>query len=276
MMHNKKTIFSWDGIIQYGGLIFAIFIIGVLYSYFIRPKANELEITSRLSANQEQGEVASPRRSIFIIIKDYEQQICLTLMVWAIIILAYKFFLISQENKLLAYNFISLERGERIIPQDALKYYHEIETLLKDDSPVKGYRFLPDVIRYALHRFHSTHSIQAVSQAIKERLDMAAEQLDSNLSLLRYIAWAIPSVGFIGTVRGIGEALGKADQAIEGDISGVTAALGLAFNSTLIALFLSIVLMFFVYMLQSRQESLILNIETYCREKLLAVVKTLT
>ncbi len=193
-------------------------------------------------------------------------------MLWAMIILASKFILVSQEKTLLQHKFLTLEKGERIIPEDALKHYHEVETPLKD-NPAKGYQLLPEVIRYALHRFHATHAIQAVSQAIKERLEMASDQLDSNLSLLRYIAWAIPSVGFIGTVRGIGEALGKADQAIQGDISGVTASLGLAFNSTLIALFLSIVLMFFVYMLQSRQESLILTIETYCREKVVAVMK---
>ena len=256
------------------GSFFAILIIGVLYSFVIRPKAHEVEIESRLLDNQEQERTSTTERSIFIIIKDYEQQICLTLMVWAIVILAYKFFLVFQEKSLLQHQYLNLQKGERIIPKDALKYYHEVETLL-ENNPIRGYQLLPDVIRYALHRFHSTHSIQAVTQAIKERLETAAEQLDSNLSLLRYIAWAIPSVGFIGTVRGIGEALGKADQAIEGDISGVTAALGLAFNSTLIALLLSIVLMFFIYMLQSRQEGLILSIEAYCREKLLSVIKTL-
>ena len=83
----------------------------------------------------------------------------------------------------------------------------------------------------------------------------------------------IPSVGFIGTVRGIGEALTKADQAIKGNIQGVTDSLGLAFNSTLIALFLSIILMYFIHLLQSRQESLIIETEEYCRNQLLAVMK---
>ena len=71
--------------------------------------------------------------------------------------------------------------------------------------------------------------------------------------MIRYIAWAIPSVGFIGTVRGIGDALGQAHKAIEGDIFGVTKSLGVAFNSTLIALIISIVLMFLLYQLQQAQ-----------------------
>ena len=64
--------------------------------------------------------------------------------------------------------------------------------------------------------------------------------------MIRYISWAIPSIGFIGTVRGIGEALGQADIAVQGDISGVTQSLGVAFNSTFIALLISIFLMFLV------------------------------
>ena len=61
--------------------------------------------------------------------------------------------------------------------------------------------------------------------------------------MVRYITWAIPSIGFIGTVRGIGDALGQAYKAVEGDISGVTVSLGVAFNSTFVALVLSIIMM---------------------------------
>ena len=87
--------------------------------------------------------------------------------------------------------------------------------------------------------------------------------MESELSIIRYIAWAIPSVGFIGTVRGIGNALGQAHRAVEGDITGVTSNLGVAFNSTFIALLISIVLMFFIHQLQLMQERLALDSERY-------------
>ena len=87
--------------------------------------------------------------------------------------------------------------------------------------------------------------------------------------MVRYIAWAIPSIGFIGTVRGIGDALGKAHQAVEGNIAGVTQSLGVAFNSTFIALLISIVLMFLLHQLQQQQERLVLDTETYVDEHLI-------
>ena len=87
--------------------------------------------------------------------------------------------------------------------------------------------------------------------------------------MIRYILWAIPSIGFIGTVRGIGDALGSANKAVSGDISAVTESLGVAFNSTLIALLLSILLMFLVHQLQLLQERLTFESEDYLDEHLI-------
>ena len=87
--------------------------------------------------------------------------------------------------------------------------------------------------------------------------------------MVRYIAWAIPSIGFIGTVRGISQALGQAYKAVEGDISGVTANLGVAFNSTFITLVISIVVMFLMHQLQLVQERLVRDVQNYCDRRLL-------
>ena len=120
-----------------------------------------------------------------------------------------------------------------------------------------------------LERYHITGSVPEATETIMGRLEVASEQQESELSMLRYLVWAIPSIGFIGTVRGIGVALQRADQALKGDISGVTSALGVAFNSTLVALFISILLMLLIHLLQGGQEGLILRLQTFCREQLI-------
>lgn len=56
---------------------------------------------------------------------------------------------------------------------------------------------------------------------------------------------------------------------MEGDITGVTQNLGVAFNSTFIALVISIILMFFIHQLQLRQERLILDADAYCQQNLI-------
>ena len=74
-------------------------------------------------------------------------------------------------------------------------------------------------------------------------------------------------------MRGIGDALAQAHKAVEGDISGVTTSLGVAFNSTFIALVLSIVLMFVLYQLQLTQERLVLDSQAYSEEHLIAKLR---
>ncbi len=56
---------------------------------------------------------------------------------------------------------------------------------------------------------------------------------------------------------------------MEGDIAGVTQSLGVAFNSTFIALLISIVLMFLLHQLQLQQERLVLDTETYLDQHLI-------
>ena len=92
--------------------------------------------------------------------------------------------------------------------------------------------------------------------------------------MLRYIAWAIPAIGFIGTVRGIGDALSQAHKAVSGDIFGVTEGLGVAFNSTLVALLLSILLMFLLQALQRKQERLVMDTETYLDQRIIRNMQT--
>jgi biopolymer transport protein ExbB/TolQ len=93
---------------------------------------------------------------------------------------------------------------------------------------------------------------------IENKLD--GFQLD--LTFIKYISWAIPSIGFIGTVRGIGEALSKAAEAIDGNITGMTASLGVAFNSTFVALLLSIFLMMFIVRLEHKQDNFIISLRS--------------
>jgi biopolymer transport protein ExbB/TolQ len=122
---------------------------------------------------------------------------------------------------------------------------------------------VPRAVLAALARFGATRNVQDAGAVAHGVCQSEADRLDSELSMLRYIAWAIPAIGFIGTVRGIGDALSQAHKAVGGDISGVTEGLGVAFNSTLIALLLSILLMFLMQQLQQLQERLVLDSETY-------------
>ena len=259
---KKNFPLSIEFIYQLFALILIIIIVHAAYVAIIRPNADAM--LAEQAAALETGKAQIAERSVFILIRDYEQEACFILMFWALAIMAYKGVVTIRQRALLQQDLIPLAEGVRILPEDTREISRRIQAL-----PIQQRNaLLPKALLAALHRFSITRNIQDSAGATHAYCTAEAERLDSDLSMIRYIAWAIPSVGFIGTVRGIGQALGQAHKAIEGDIFDVTTSLGVAFNSTLIALLISIVLMFLLHQLQSLQEHYVLDTEAYCEENL--------
>lgn len=248
---------------QVFSLIVAILLVHAIYVSIVRPNAETVLREQALRMEEDSAYVTE--RSMWVVVRDYEQEACLILMLWALAIMAYKSAAVARERRLLELDLIPISGGMKILPEDTLEFSRHIQALPGGQQAL----LLPRALLSALHRFSSTRNIQDVSTAVHGVCDSENERLESELSMVRYIAWAIPSIGFIGTVRGIGDALGQAHRAVEGDIAGVTLSLGVAFNSTFIALVLSIVLMFALHQLQLQQERVVFSTETYCDQRLI-------
>jgi len=232
-------------------LIVTILVTHALYVSWIRPTGDALvaQEQARLKADPNY----EPKRSIYLTIKDYEQEIEIIHFAWAMLILAYKAILVRRERQLLEREPIRVPEGIKVLPEDAKDYARQLEALPPQDKPMLVVRAL----QRTLDRFAATRSIRDSAETSKSVCDSEADRLDSGLAMIRYIAWAIPAIGFIGTVRHIGDALLQAHKAVTGDITGVTSGLGIAFNATFVALMLTLVLMFFLHQLQQSQEQLV-------------------
>jgi biopolymer transport protein ExbB/TolQ len=202
--------------------------------------------------------------SVYVVLQDYEQESCFVLLVWAMAIIGFKGVATIRNRALLSSDLIPVAEGMRILPEDA----HDLSRQIQALPPGRRESLLPRALLAGLQRFSLTRNIQAVSEATRAYCATEGERLDSELSMIRYIAWAIPSIGFLGTVRGIGGALGHAHKALQGDVFDVIRSLGIAFNSTLIALLISLLLMFLIHQLQLVQERYVLDTEAYCEENL--------
>ena len=104
---------------------------------------------------------------------------------------------------------------------------------------------------------------------IKER-----EQMRGSFSLSRFMVWAIPILGFIGTVWGISNGIAHFSDAMTGtdsvtDVSSmlkenlplVTNSLATAFDTTLLALLLSIPLMMLMISLEKTEEAYLIDLD---------------
>jgi len=250
-------------IFQLFSLFVAIILIHGIYVSIVRPNATAVLEEQSIQVNANPNYV--PERSLFVVIKDLEQEACFILMLWAISLMGYKSLTSLRERKILEMDLIPVNQGTSILPEDTREYSRPIQALPENQQSY----LLPRALLTALHRFRSTRNIQDVSNSVRAICESESERLDSELSMIRYIAWAIPSIGFLGTVRGIGQALGQAHKAVQGDIAGVTQSLGVAFNSTFVALLISIVVMFLMHYLQLTQERIVLDTEEYCDNRLI-------
>lgn len=129
---------------------------------------------------------------------------------------------------------------------------------------------LTDLIKKACVKYRLSKSSSETLGLVESQVRIYSSEMESDQSFIRYTAWAIPSVGFIGTVLGIAASLGYANEAgtPEG-INKMTSMLAVAFDTTLVALFLSIFLMFGIHYIQKRQDDLFAKMTSYVIENLI-------
>ena len=235
----------------------------LLYLLVIWPHADQALLEA-----QRQG--LSVTRTLSVILKDYEQEICIILMFWGIYLILEKCYALVKHRYLFDMQLIADDSpgdgGEQSTLQQMQSALRELENIEDDEMRNTP---LVKTLSNAARRYIATQDAQNTSDAIVTGVEALAARIESGNSMIRYLIWAIPSIGFIGTVRGIGQALSQADQALAGDISGMTNSLGVAFNSTLVALIISIFLMLLLHELQRLQDKLIVDTQAYCEEFLL-------
>lgn len=207
------------------------------------------------------------------------------LSMWSLFIIFFKYRYHRKQIK--AYQAIRHHIIHEIVSTGI--YVKEIEEkvdAISDFLEKQKIRFFQDSIIFRRIR-RILHYVQAIpkKEEVNKILDYQAEidynRMQSSYTLLNVFIWAIPILGFIGTVFGIGEAVGEFSQFIRrvdsvslggqmrSALGGVTNGLSVAFNTTFLALVCVIPIMGFSSFLRKAEEDLLLLIEEYCLEELL-------
>ena len=235
-----------------GGTCLAIlFIVHFIYIGHIQPVA-ELAIDQARVAGE-----AAPR-TLYVVLKDLEQEVCIILALCCLVLMGEKSYRIYSQRYLFEVDLLAQdgeEQGSQRKPTLAI-----LESLQEEvrEAP------LVKTMMASIRRFEATNNVQNAADVIDSNIESTGMKLEAENSIIRYIIWSIPSIGFVGTVRGIGTALAEADEALAGNIASMTENLGVAFNSTLVALLISIALTLVLHLLQGLQDRLVIDIEEYC------------
>jgi hypothetical protein len=124
-----------------------------------------------------------------------------------------------------------------------------------------GGDYLVRRLREALDLVVRTGSADGLEDHVKYLSDLDAARAAQGYGLVRFVIWAIPIMGFLGTVIGITVAIASLSPTQLENISGVVAGLGTAFDTTATALALSMVLMFVQFAIDRTEQKLLAEVD---------------
>jgi biopolymer transport protein ExbB/TolQ len=132
--------------------------------------------------------------------------------------------------------------------------------------------FLPRLIQRAVLQFQANHSVGEATGILTASLELFQHEIDLRYSMIRYTIWVLPTLGFLGTVLGISQALRFAGAANPRDptlLHELTQILAVKFDTTLVALSLAAVLVLAQHLIQRYEEAALNAAGQYCIDNLL-------
>ena len=121
----------------------------------------------------------------------------------------------------------------------------------------------------ALSNLHNIGGVSDVSTILKTQADNDENQIAASYALINAMVWAIPVLGFVGTVLGLSMAMGKFDATgdtshIQHSLPLVIAGLSTAFETTLVGLGFALLLHLFSDFVQQQETDFLDECNDYC------------
>ncbi len=204
------------------------------------------------------------------------QYVTTLLTFWCMGLLVLKWLALRQQRRAMLIQALPTDISDEINTSN-LKAFHE--HVINFPKPLRN-TYIVNRIRKALEFFYVRQNNPEVAQMITSLSEVDAAKANGSYGMIKVFLWAIPIMGFIGTVVGIGAAIsgfGAVFGAGEsGDMSQikeplltVLGSMGVAFDTTLLALVFSIMLSFPASSLQGQEDDLVSDVDEYCVDHLL-------
>ena len=194
------------------------------------------------------------------------------LFFWGLGILFLKNWKTKKQRTALLLDVLPKSVGKQITPENVglfIAHLYKLPEHLRDSMMVNR-------IRKGLELFEARTSHSEVAAMMSAQSDIDANRTAGSYALLKVFLWALPILGFVGTVLGLSFAMagfGASDltdiTALKGAVGAITSGLASAFNTTLLGLLLSMFLIFPMSAMQKREEDCLNDIDAFCHENVL-------
>jgi biopolymer transport protein ExbB/TolQ len=171
-----------------------------------------------------------------------------------------------KERYAQAQNIVPGWDGKPIPPADVTKLQQALNLLPGSVRNTCVGRRVANILNFVASR----NSAADLDDQMRTLADTDAMALDGSYALMRFIIWAMPILGFLGTVLGITAAIAGIDpeQLEKGGAGAVTDGLTQAFDATALALGLTLVAMFLNSMVEKLEQSLLERVDQYADAEL--------
>ena len=196
------------------------------------------------------------------------------LFFWAATMLVGKLRKIRRQQRAMLFDVLPSEIGEKITERNLDKFLEYISELPKN---AVGSFLVTRCVR-GLEHFRVRKSAADTATMLSSQSDLDAGSVDSSYTMFHVFIWAIPILGFLGTVIGVSSAVGgftdtlssSSDmESLKVGLKSITGGLGTSFDTTLVALAMAMILTFPVSALQKRESDVIGEVDEYTNEYLL-------
>jgi len=191
------------------------------------------------------------------------------IFLWALAILFVKTRKLAFQRKALELAAVPQQPDFVLNPTSAKAVLERIYSLVDNTS----HFLLLNRIERALSNLQNIGRISDVSDILRTQAQYDEEHQSSTYTIINGFTWSIPVLGFIGTVIGLSEALGKFGKVLEssGDLGalrdslkGVTAGLATGFETTLLALLFALIIQLMVVFMQKKEYGFLDECNDYC------------
>jgi biopolymer transport protein ExbB/TolQ len=137
-------------------------------------------------------------------------------------------------------------------------------------------------IERALSNLHNIGGLGDVSTILRSQAENDENQIASSYTMIAGMVWAIPVLGFIGTVQGLSQAVGNFGKTLQASaevarlkesLLGVTGGLSTAFETTLVGLVAALIIQLFLSYLQQRETDFLDECNDYCHSHVIAKLR---
>ena len=199
---------------------------------------------------------------------------------WCLAILYIKNRKIALQTKALQLHIVPEEKEFVIAPNTATEILNEMYE--KADAPNRF--MLLNRIERAISNLKNIGRISDVAEGLRAQADNDEIYMESTYNLIRGFIWAIPVLGFIGTVLGLSQAVGGFGSVVsqgadidklKDSLGGVTSGLAIAFETTLIALVAALFIQLIMGFIKQKEEDFLDECSDYCHENIISKLKTI-